>query len=109
MLKKRDRLTAKDIESLSLGKSVFGTLLSFRYVLAPKTGISVTVSKKVASQAILRNRIRRRVYSVLQNIVPKVTTPAKILIMPKKECMNIPLSQISKEIEVLFAKARLLS
>ena len=108
MLKKRDRLTTRDIESLSLGKSVFGTLVSLRFMPAKKLGFSVAPSKKSVPRAVDRIRIRRRIYSILEKIVPNVKKHYTVMIMPKKECLNIPFNDLSAEINSVFAKAGLL-
>jgi len=108
MLKKRDRLTTKDIENLSLGKSVFGTLLSLRFLAKEKTRISVSVSKKVFNTAVKRNKLRRRIYPLVTPFLKEIIVPAHILIMPKKECINALPSAIQDEIKTLLNKARLL-
>lgn len=118
MLKKKVRLTTEDIENLSKAgstKSVFGTLLSLRFIHAPaqttqtvETKLSVTVSKKIASRAVDRVRLRRRLYSAVENTLAKVKTPHHIMLMPKKDCLTVPFAVLVKEIEALFIKARLL-
>ncbi len=108
MLPKAERLTRKDILALSQGKSVFGTLLSVRFRPADKAKYAVSVSKKTASRAVDRNRIRRRVYAALSALKKADTLPKKAffaLIMPKKECGSLPISQIQAELSVLFEKA----
>ena len=108
MLKKRDRLTARDIESLSLGKSVFGTLVSLRMLPSKKLGFAVSVSKKNLHTAVDRGRMRRRIYSAIERYMPKIKTPALVMIMPKKECLDMPFEGLCREIEDVLAKAGLL-
>ena len=105
MLPKRERLSVKDIATLSSGRSVFGSLLSLRFLSAKETKFSVSVSKKVAKLAVDRNRIRRRVYAATRTVKSLVTKPYSIMIMPKKECMTAPLADIQNEMEALFRKA----
>jgi ribonuclease P protein component len=109
MLKKRDRLTARDILTLDQGKSVFGTLVSLRFRIMSRKKISVSVSKKISARAIDRSRIRRRVYGALDHSYGKVTRPIFGLIMPKKECATAEFKDICKDIESVFAKAGLFS
>lgn len=108
MLKKRDRLTAKDIESLSLGKSVFGTLISLRYKPSPKAGFSATASKKTFKTAVLRNRARRRVYAALEKSIGDVRAKAFVMIMPKKEALDASFGDLAAEVRSLLGKAGLL-
>ncbi len=107
MLKKRDRLTARDIESLSLGKSVFGTLVSLRYVASNRSKFSVSVSKKSFPKAVDRNLLRRRIYAVLDDLLARIRKPAYVMIMPKKECMDAPIQVLSADITSLMTKAGL--
>src|SRR4051812_22675994 len=108
MLKKRARLTTEDITSLSQGKSVFGTLLSLRILPAPTTKLSVVVSKKVASRAIDRNRLRRTLYAAVEKPLGNVdiSQASYIMLMPKKECSTVAFDILSQEVITLFKKAR---
>ena len=96
-----------DISALSVGKSVFGVNMSMRYVLTPERKFSVSVSKKVAGRAVDRNRIRRRVYSVLRDVKDGVKKPAFIMIIPKRECQSIKIVEIRNELLSLLNKAGL--
>ncbi|MDE1874889.1 MAG: ribonuclease P protein component [Patescibacteria group bacterium] len=107
MIKKRDRLTAKDIQALSLGKSVFGTLVSFRYVGAEKTKIAAAVAKKGAPRAVDRNRIRRRVYAAAVKPLSRVSVPFHGMIMAKKEAATAPFDRLVSDIETVFSRAGL--
>jgi ribonuclease P protein component len=107
MLKKALRLARKDIESLSSGKSVFGTLLSIRVAPAPRLRFAVTASKKVAARAVDRNALRRRGYKALESVMSAVTKPASVMIMPKKDCIQAPIEAVSAEILSLLKKAGL--
>ncbi|MEN9621617.1 MAG: Ribonuclease [Candidatus Parcubacteria bacterium] len=109
MLKKVERLTVSDIEALSQGKSVFGTLFSMRYTPASKSKFAVAVSKKVVPLAVDRNRIRRRAYSALERVKGNLSFPVYAMLMPKKEFIKAPFTDISKEVEIVFKKAGLLS
>ena len=109
MLKKAERLTVSDIEALSQGKSVFGTLFSLRFTPGPKTGFAIAVSKKVAPLAVDRNRVRRRGYAALEKIKKSVKIPVYAMLMPKKEFITASFTDIVHEVEVVFKKAGLLS
>jgi ribonuclease P protein component len=106
MLPKSDRLTAREIDTLSEGRSVFGTLLSLRHLPSSRTKFAVSVSKKVLPRAVDRNRVRRKIYGVLAKTA-RITNQSFVMIMPKKDCLLAPESAIAAEISSLFAKAKL--
>ena len=108
MLPKSRRLATDDIEGLSLGKSVFGTLLSIRYRAAQSLRFAVAVSKKTAPRAVDRNRIRRRVYEAARVASRSVSSPASVMVMPKKDCLTAPAEAIESELSTLFRKANLI-
>lgn len=62
-----------------------------------KTQFAVVVSKKIAKQAVIRNRIRRRVYAALEqiNMVPNGGVQAVIIVQDgwAAECQFIDLQQ----------------
>jgi ribonuclease P protein component len=107
MLRKADRLASRDIDRLSQGKSVFGTLISLRYSPAERAKFSVSVSKKVAAKATDRNRLRRRVYAAVREARQSLKKPVFAMLMPKKECLSCKLSVIRNELSSLFNKAGL--
>lgn len=109
MLKKEERLTVSDIEALSQGKSVFGTLFSIRFTPSQQTKFAVAVSKKISNKAVDRNRVRRRVYGALEGVNIKLIFPVYAMVIPKKELLTASFSEIVNEIEVVFKKAGLLS
>ena len=108
MLPKKERLTVTDLEALSRGISVFSTLISLRYIETDKLKFAVSVSKKIASSAVVRNRIRRRVYAVVQKLQTEIKKPAYIMLMPKKEFADKPIDSLEVEVRSLFSKAQLI-
>lgn len=108
MLPKKERLTVTDLEALSRGISVFSTLISLRYIEADKLKFAVSVSKKVASSAVVRNRIRRRVYALVQKLQVEIKKPAYIMLLPKKEFADKPIDALEVEVRTLFSKAHII-
>jgi ribonuclease P protein component len=113
MLPKSERLSVRDIALLENGRSVFGTHLSIRYSPARSNTsaagslkkFSVTVSKKVAKTAVLRNRIRRRVYVALREAKSSISKSVFLIVIPKKECDTLAIAEIKSELTALFNKA----
>ena len=73
-----------------------------------KPRFAVVVSKKVASKAVLRNKLRRRVQHVLGDLASGVTGNLSILIFLKKEAVTLTFSAMRVEIAQLFSKAGLM-
>ncbi len=107
MLRKADRLTTKEVAALSQGKSVFGTLLSLRFVPAERAKFAVPVSKKVAARAVDRNSVRRKVYLALRSAKKSLKTPVFAMILPKKECLAASPEAVSSDIQATLKKAGL--
>jgi len=56
------------------GKTVRGPLTSVKFMLNPKRSsyrLAVVVSKKVHKSAVVRNRIRRRLYEAVRRLEPE--------------------------------------
>lgn len=64
------------------GELVRGPLCSLRYVLNTRrksARVAVVVSKKVHKSAVVRNRIRRRIYELVRQQQPAITEPYDIV------------------------------
>ena len=60
------------------GSVVRGPLVSLRYALNPRRKsyrVAVVVSRKVSKSAVVRNRIRRRVYAAVREQAVRITEP----------------------------------
>ncbi|MFM2339491.1 MAG: Ribonuclease [Candidatus Parcubacteria bacterium] len=67
MLKKAERIPRGQFETIfKTGKRLHVPLCQLVYQVAPGPAFSVVVSKKVAKQAVVRNRLRRQVYGVVE-------------------------------------------
>ncbi len=67
MLKKRDRLSKREVETLlKKGRRLHSTLLTVAYLPAPHTKAAVVVGKKIAKKAVQRHLLRRRVFHLLE-------------------------------------------
>jgi ribonuclease P protein component len=65
------------------GKTVRGPLCSIRYIKRSsdkKSRVAVVVSRKVNKLAVVRNRIRRRLYEAVRLNLPNFTEPYDIII-----------------------------
>jgi ribonuclease P protein component len=65
------------------GQTVRGPLFALKYVANPRRKTyraAVVVSRKVHKSAVARNRLRRRLYSALQEFEPQINNPYDIVI-----------------------------
>lgn len=65
------------------GKTVRGPLTSLKFVENPKRKsyrLAIVVSKKVNKSAVVRNRIRRRLYEAVRRLEPLMTEPHDMVI-----------------------------
>jgi len=86
MLSKKERLTKNDFSrSFSSGKRLHHSLFTLIYSPSPAFHASVVVSKKHAAKAVVRNRVRRRVYRVLSRLGKGEGT---FIVLVKKEGVN---------------------
>lgn len=90
------------------GKQVRGNLMALRYNLNNRRSeyrLAVVVSKKVHKSAVVRNRIRRRVYEhVRQNYI--IDQPYDLAILVYSElAATMPAEKLATEINNLFYKA----
>jgi ribonuclease P protein component len=73
MLKQNERLSREQFAHYNrVGKKVHGEYMSLSRSNSPTFHGSVVVSKKVAKSAVVRNALRRRVYSQLYGVKTKV-------------------------------------
>ncbi len=68
---------------------------------------SVSISKKVANTAVLRNRTRRRIYSVLRDLVPQVKQGFLVGFAVKAGGEKLDSPTLSREVQDLLKRARL--
>lgn len=99
MIKARDRLDSHSVkEVFEKGKRRSGKNFSVSFISSSgRSGFAVTVSKKIAPKAVVRNKIRRRIYSALRearDFLPR----ARIVIVPKKSILEISFEDLKKEI-----------
>ena len=91
------------------GKVVRSQLYLIKYCLNPKRSqyrLAVVVSKKVHKSAVVRNRIRRRIYEIVRNL--KISTPLDIVFVIFDEqvaCMDA--AELSDLVDRQFTSAHI--
>jgi ribonuclease P protein component len=105
MLKKSQRLTRELFTYLQASRRYFHTEHFMLRVADAPNGprIGISVSKKVAKKAVLRNKIRRRGYSAIESIAPVL--PKKLyLIVAKAGADKLSSTALGLELADLLKK-----
>ena len=66
------------------GQTIRGQAFSLKYLINPKRKtyrLAVVVSKKVSKSAVVRNRIRRRLYEAVRLLAPDIVEPYDLVII----------------------------
>lgn len=69
---------------------------------------SIVVSKKISKKAVVRNKIRRRIYEVLRLNLEKMNIPYDIILLVKRGVVDMEYPDIEKEILYILKKSKLL-
>lgn len=104
MLPKSKRLKTSDFKDFRGSR----TLHSPHFILRLKEGsppprIAAVVSNAVAKKAVDRNRLRRRVYTLLRNHQPPLKA-GLLTITAKKGATGLTFEQLRQEINIALAK-----
>lgn len=110
MLPSSKRLTTPLFkEVMDKGKLVHSSFFSLKIMKATgESRFSVAVSKKIAKSAVERNKIRRRSYSAIRMVLPRLPEGIHGVFMAKAPILKSTLPDISKEVELIFVKSGLL-
>lgn len=108
MLSKQHRLTqAKDFARLGTqGRSVFGPFVTMRVrsVAQKVPNIAFITSTKVFKLAVDRNRVKRRLRSILRELLPEVPANVHLLFIVKPEALKASHPDLIAEIRRLLIK-----
>ncbi len=97
---------------LTNGTIVHSPLLIARILKTAKplegTRFSAAISKKIAKTAVLRNKLRRRIYAALATFDPRVKNGFHVILLAKPPLTKATLKDIRADLENLFVKSSLL-
>jgi ribonuclease P protein component len=95
------------------GRTVRGPLFSIRFVENPKRKsyrLAVVVSRKVHKSAVARNRMRRRLYALVQQLEGQLGRPNDIVLTVFSDNLaDEPPASLEKQLKKLFKEAGLLT
>jgi ribonuclease P protein component len=91
------------------GQAVRSRLVTLKYTTHPKRKeprVAVVISKKVLKSAVGRNRVRRRLYEVVRQELPKIE-PSRdlVFIIFSSEIISLPQPELVQMVQQLFTSA----
>lgn len=107
MLSKKERLSRIEFSRFfSVGRR-FHTPL-FTLVYAPHTELlaSVVVPKKVSQKAVVRNRIRRRIYAIVRQFRKESKTRGVFIFLTKPTVVDVPHTVLTSEVRGCMQKTQ---
>lgn len=108
MLPKSKRLTTEEFKKvIEKGQSFHSPFLIIRLLSSPQQSrFSVSVPKKVCKNAVDRNKIRRKIYSIISNFDPKLGFDVIVIVKPGFEKLDY--REMNDETVKIFVKSSLL-
>jgi ribonuclease P protein component len=100
MLPKSERLIKSDFIGLRPKVTFRGTYVDIGIQKSQISKFSCIISKKRIKKAVERNRVRRKIYSILEEVKPK--TSFFVLIYPKQTVISGTYTKIKEEISHAF-------
>lgn len=100
-----------DIKTLfTRGKSVFGSWvgMKFRKNEFPVSRFAVVAGVKVSKKAVVRNRLKRQVRAIIQEILPQVALGYDVLLFLKPSGVERSFQELKSQVLTSFKKAKLL-
>ena len=89
------------------GVTVRGALLSLKYAPRQRGGnyrAAVVVSKKVHKSAVVRNRIRRRIFEIVRLAAPELPSVDIVITVFSDQVAALPAAQLAEQVHGLLAK-----
>jgi ribonuclease P protein component len=105
MVEKHARISRADFPAImQSGRRFHSTSVSAVVVFGVLPRVSVVVSKKVAKSAVDRNRLRRRVYGVVERFMAEQPLSATVIFLLKPGALRVPRQTFASEVAGLLAQ-----
>lgn len=99
MLPKKERLSRVEFNRFfSAGKRCHFPLFQIIYTTHNTLHVSVVISKKIAKSAVVRNKIRRRIYDIVRNYRSEEKTSGVFIFMVKLPVVTTSYSRLKEEV-----------
>lgn len=106
MLKKENRLGSTNGAKSRISSPLFG--LSFSDNNKNLSRFSFVISKKIDKRAVVRNKTKRKIRSVIEDMLGKIKAGKDFTFYLKKETVSSTRENISNELSDVFEKNKLL-
>lgn len=94
------------------GRTIRGPFCSLKYVVNNRRQtyrLAVVVSRKVHKSAVVRNRIRRRIYEIVRRAAPRITKPYDLVILVYSDQLaELPAGQLQQAVYEKLEKAEII-
>ena len=106
MLPKSRRLSRLEFNKIfRAGKWISSVFFNGKFLAgAPKSGFAFVIAKSVAKTAVARNKIRRRCYNALHELLSEYPETPTIIFISKKGIEKVPFKDLKKEIGAILNK-----
>lgn len=109
MLPKANRLTKKIqfSEVLSRGKTMQGKFFAIKHLKTNRdepAKIGIIASKKIAKQAVYRNKARRRLREAVRSHVKSMQKGTVLAFLVKREILGANYSEVKQEVDTLIGR-----
>jgi len=109
MLPKGQRLNTKDVALVFAGKRNTSNTAYFNVITATPGNLeykkyAVVVSKKNVPSAVVRNKIRRRVYRGILKLNISTTPPLAVIVQCNKSSTSLGVVEFQNELEIVLKK-----
>lgn len=95
------------------GKTVRGPLFALRYVHNDRRKtyrLAIVVSKKISKSAVVRNRIRRRLYEAIRALEPEIQGPYDLIITVfTDQLTTLPYDELQRALRAQCRQAGILA
>ncbi|MBT6691739.1 ribonuclease P protein component [Candidatus Parcubacteria bacterium] len=111
MLPKANRLHQdKEIKRLAqTGKTFFLPQLIIKHSDNKEDAVKIgfVISTKVDKRAVVRNKLARRLREAVKKLLPRIKTGTSVLIIAKKQALELDFAQLEKQLDFAFSKIRI--
>jgi ribonuclease P protein component len=77
--------------------------------LCESVQIGISISQKVSKKAVIRNRIKRQIRAVMQELLPQISPGWKLVVIVKPQAVACDYEHFLRELEELLTKAEVLN
>lgn len=106
MLPSSKKLSTKDVlDIMKNGRIAHSQFFVLRWVTTEEhTRFAVIIPKKIIKTAAGRNKIKRPIYNIIQEVYPKVISGLKVALFIKVPTVTATLDELESDIKAVFLK-----